>query len=201
MEEDFDNFSTPPQPKDKPKIKGVSDFLLIIRDRWLLSLALSLPFALGFVFVKQQVHEYYSSSSSFSLIPPPAILNLRSVDRDQHVEGLIAKHTEGLNSQQLRTNVILRLRESPEYKSVLLAPYLKDGVIVDLASTVSYRVDQSGTKSRPRFIITSDSRSAKGAMIVADLAQKEYEKYIKVAKVRRWSSLRKPWRTYWRTAS
>ena len=188
MEEDFDNFSTPPQPKDKPKIKGVSDFLLIIRDRWLLSLALSLPFALGFVFVKQQVHEYYSSSSSFSLIPPPAILNLRSVDRDQHVEGLIAKHTEGLNSQQLRTNVILRLRESPEYKSVLLAPYLKDGVIVDLASTVSYRVDQSGTKSRPRFIITSDSQSAKGAMIVADLAQKEYEKYIKVAKVRRWSS-------------
>ena len=102
MEEDFDNLNTPSQTKAKGKIKGISDFLLIIRDRWLLSLALSLPFALGYVFVKQQVHEYYRSSSSFSLIPPPAILNLRSVDRDQHVEGLIAKHTEGLNSQQLK---------------------------------------------------------------------------------------------------
>ncbi|MBT3638445.1 MAG: polysaccharide biosynthesis tyrosine autokinase [Opitutae bacterium] len=155
---------------------------MIIRDRWLLSLALSLPFALGYVFIKQQVHEYYRSSSSFSLIPPPAILNLRSVDRDQHVEGLIAKHTEGLNSQQLRTNVILNLKNSPEYKSVLLAPFLKDGIIVDLASTVSYRVEQAGTKSRPRFIITSDSRSAKGAMIIADLVQKEYVKLHKSSK-------------------
>ena len=182
MEENFENFNTPSQPKSKSKIKGVSDFLLIIRDRWLLSLALSLPFALGYVVVKQQVHEYYRSSSSFSLIPPPAILNLRSVDRDQHVEGLIAKHTEGLNSQQLRTNVILNLKNSPEYKSVLLAPFLKDGIIVDLASTVSYRVEQAGTKSRPRFIINSDSRSAKGAMIIADLVQKEYVKLHKSSK-------------------
>ena len=182
MEENFENFNTPSQPKSKSKIKGVSDFLLIIRDWWLLSLALSLPFALGYVFIKQQVHEYYRSSSSFSLIPPPAILNLRSVDRDQHVEGLIAKHTEGLNSQQLKTNVILHLKNSPEYKSVLLAPFLKDGIIVDLASTVSYRVDQAGTKSRPRFIITSDSRSAKGAMIIADLVQKEYVKLHKSSK-------------------
>ena len=182
MEEDFENFNTPSQPKAKAKIKGVSDFLLIIRDRWLLSLALSLPFALGYVFVKQQVHEYYRSSSSFSLIPPPAILNLRSVDRDQHVEGLIAKHTEGLNSQQLRTNVIMRLKNSPEYKSVLLAPFLKDGIIVDLASTVSYSISQGGTKSRPRFTITSDSRSAKGAMIIADLVQKEYVKLHKSSK-------------------
>jgi hypothetical protein len=130
MEEDFENSSTPSRPK--ARIKGIADFILIIRDRWLLSVALSLPVALGYVFVKQQDAEYFQSSSSFSLIPPPAILNLRSVDRDQHVDGLIAKHTEGLNSRQLRTNVILRLNNSPEYKSVLLAPYLKDdGIMVD----------------------------------------------------------------------
>jgi polysaccharide biosynthesis transport protein len=182
MEEDFENFNSPSQPKAKAKIKGVSDFLLIIRDRWLLSLALSLPFALGYVFVQQQVHEYFESSSSFSLIPPPAILNLRSVDRDQHVEGLIAKHTEGLNSQQLRANVILRIKNSPEYKSILLAPYLKDGVIVDLSSTVSYTVAQVGATSRPRFTITSNSRSAKGAKVIADLVQKEYVKLHKSSK-------------------
>jgi polysaccharide biosynthesis transport protein len=182
MEEDFENINSPSQPKTKGKIKGVSDFLLIIRDRWLLSLSLSLPVALGYVFVQQQVHEYFASSSSFSLIPPPAILNLRSVDRDQHVEGLIAKHTEGLNSQQLRTNVILRIKNSPEYKSILLAPFLKDGIIVDLSTTVSYTIAQVGAKSRPRFTINSTSRSAKGAMLIADLVQKEYVKLHKSIK-------------------
>ena len=176
MEEDFENYSPSPAAKSKSKIKGVSDFLLIVRDRWLLSVALALPITLAFVFVKQQVPEHFQSSSSFSLTPPPAILSLQSVERENHVEGLIAKHTEGLNSQQLRANVILRLESNPEYKSILLAPYLKDGMAVGLTSTFNYMVAQSGTKSRPRFIITSDARSAKGAMIVADLVQKEYER-------------------------
>ncbi len=176
MEEDFDNFSSPSTPKGKSKIKGVSDFLLIIRDRWLLSVTLSLPIALFYVFYYQQVPEHYQSSSSFSLTPPPAILNLQSVERESHVEGLIAKHTEGLNSQQLKANVILRLDNTPEYKSVLLAPYLKDGMRIGLGSTFSYSINQTGSKSRPRFIITTDARSAKGAMIIADLVQKEYEK-------------------------
>ena len=176
MEEDFENYSPSPAAKSKSKIKGISDFLLIVRDRWLLSVALALPITLAYVFVKQQVPEHFESSSSFSLTPPPAILSLQSVERDNHLEGLIAKHTEGLNSQQLRANIILRLESNPEYKSILLAPYLKDGIRVGLASTFYYGVSQAGTKSRPRFIITSDARSAKGAMIIADLVQKEYEK-------------------------
>lgn len=176
MEEDFEKYSPSPAAKSKSKIKGISDFLLIVRDRWLLSVALALPITLAYVFVKQQVPEHFQSSSSFSLTPPPAILSLQSVERDNHLEGLIAKHTEGLNSQQLRANIILRLESNPEYKSILLAPYLKDGIRVGLASTFYYGVSQAGTKSRPRFIITSDARSAKGAMIIADLVQKEYEK-------------------------
>ena len=39
MEEDFDNFSSSPVQKGKSKIKGLSDFLLIVRDRWLLAIA------------------------------------------------------------------------------------------------------------------------------------------------------------------
>jgi len=176
MEEDFGNYSTPPTSKGKSKIKGVSDFLLIIRDRWLLSAALALPASLAYVFVQQQVPEHFQSSSSFSLTPPPAILNLQSVERESHLEGLIAKHTEGLNSQQLRDSVILRLEGNPEFKSVLMAPDLKEGVRVGLGSTYSYQISQAGTKSRPRFIITTDARSAKGAKIIADLVQQEYEK-------------------------
>lgn len=175
MEEDIDNYSTPPNPKGKSKIKGISDFLLIIRDRWLLSIALALPASLAYVFVQQQVPEHFQSSSSFSLTPPPAILNLQSVERESHLEGLIAKHTEGLNSQQLRAKVILKLESNPESKSVLMAPDLKEGLRVGLASTYSYQISQAGTKSRPRFIITTDAKSAKGAKIIADLVQQEYE--------------------------
>ena len=120
--------------------------------------------------------ELYESSSSFVLVPPPVILNLQSVERESHLEHLITKHTEGLTSQRLRANVILRLQNSPEYTSILLAPYLKDEMDKELSKTFSYTIAQSGTKSRPRFIITSQARTAKGAMIVANLAQQEYEK-------------------------
>ena len=182
MEEDFDNFSSSPVQKGKSKIKGLSDFLLIVRDRWLLAIALSLPCALLWVFYKQQEPDKFQSSCSFSLTPPPAILNLQSVERDSHLEGLISRHTEGLNSEKLRINVAHQLDNNPQYKSVLLGPFLKQGVRVGIASAYSYRITQAGSKSRPRFIITSDARSALGAKYVADVVQKEYEKLHKSTK-------------------
>jgi polysaccharide biosynthesis transport protein len=176
MEEDFGNLSTPSSKKSKSKVKGLSDFLLIIRDRWLLAIALSLPVSLAYVFVQQQAPEHFRSSSSFSLTPPPAILNLQSVERESHLEGLIAKHAEGLNSQQLRANVIQTLEIKTQLGDVLRAPDLKEGLRVGMGSTFSYQISQTGTKSRPRFVITTDARSAEGAKIIADLVQLEYEK-------------------------
>ncbi len=41
-------------PSTVPKLKGVLEYLLIIRDRWLLAIALSLPIALGYVYNKYQ---------------------------------------------------------------------------------------------------------------------------------------------------
>ncbi|NBU87141.1 MAG: hypothetical protein EBS13_07605, partial [Verrucomicrobia bacterium] len=76
-------------PKSK-KNKTVSEFLLILRDRWLLAVTLALPFSLAYVYKELQVPEMYQSSSSFVLIPPPKILNLQKVDRDQQVNGLIS---------------------------------------------------------------------------------------------------------------
>ena len=46
----------------------------------------------------------------------------------------------------------------------------------------SYTVAQVGATSRPRFTITSNSRSAKGAKVIADLVQKEYVKLHKSSK-------------------
>ncbi len=158
------------------KVKGVGDFILILRDRWLISLTLALPCALAFIYVKSQGIELYRSSSSFRLIPPPAILNLQKVDRDQHIQGLVAKHLDGMNSSELRANVIQRIKDNPELKSHLLSPYLKDGIPTDVGSAVSYSIGVSPpSEGRPRFTISSTSRSGRGAQIIADVVQSEYE--------------------------
>jgi succinoglycan biosynthesis transport protein ExoP len=169
-------------PKSK-KNKTVSEFLLILRDRWLLAVTLALPFSLAYVYKELQVPEMYQSSSSFVLIPPPKILNLQKVDRDQQVNGLISKHLDGLNSQELRMNVIARINENSDYKTELLAPYLSDGTPMKIHNIVTYNVSVSSpSEGRPRFKVNSQSRTGKGAMIIADLVQKEYDKLNSIKK-------------------
>ena len=75
------------------------------------------------------------SSSSFKQYHS-AILNLQKVERPD-VQGLVAKHLDGLNSQELRVNVIQKVKDNPEYKSALLEPYLKEGISMDVGATVS----------------------------------------------------------------
>ena len=40
-----------------PKLKGIIEYLLIIRDRWLLAIALALPVSLGYVYKEYQQPE------------------------------------------------------------------------------------------------------------------------------------------------
>lgn len=78
---------------DTLKVRGVSDVLLILRDRWLISLCIALPIALTIAYKDLQVPEFFRSSSSFRLIPPPAIINLQKVDQqEQQFQLLVAKH-------------------------------------------------------------------------------------------------------------
>ena len=191
MEEDIHGIENQVSNSTKLRTKGLTEVLLVIRDRWLLSIALSLPFSLGYVYVKFQDTEFFQSSSSFRLIPPPAVLNLQKVDRDTQVQGLVAKHTEGLNSQELRANVVKKITDNPESKSILLAPYLRDGIPVGISSTISYSISVSPpSDGRPRFIITATSRSPKGAMLIADVVQIEYEKMHKNRKSQQVESVR-----------
>jgi len=183
MEEDFDNIDSKVSNRHSSKTKGLNEFLLVIRDRWLLAIALALPFSLGYVYLKLQDTEFYSSSSSFRLIPPPAILNLQKVDRDTQVQGLVAKHREGLNSPQLRASVLQKIADNPESKSIMLAPYLRDGIPAGVESTISYSISVTPpSDGRPRFIISSTARSPKGAFLIADTVQIEYEKLHKSQK-------------------
>ncbi len=179
--EDNTNFSD--YSEKSKKNKTISEFLLILRDRWLLAVTLALPFSLAYVYKELQVPEMFQSTSSFVLIPPPQILNLQKVDRDQQVNGLISKHLDGLNSQELRMNVLAKINESADYKTELLAPYLTDGIPMKIQNIVTYNVSVSSpSEGRPRFKINSQSRTGKGAMIIADLVQKEYDKLNNIKK-------------------
>ena len=183
MDENYHKGQSDQSHAQGTKIKGIGDFLLILRDRWLIALTLALPVALSFIYIKSQGVELYRSSASFRLIPPPAILNLQKVDRDQQVQSLVAKHLDGLNSSDLRANVIVKINDNSELKSVLVSPYLKDGIPIDVGSTISYSISVSPpSEGRPRFTITSTARSAKGAQIIADVVQSEYEKLHKSKK-------------------
>jgi succinoglycan biosynthesis transport protein ExoP len=158
------------------RFRGIFDYLLIIRDRWLLSMALSLPIALGFVYKEYQQPSIYQSSSSFRLVPPPAILNLQPVEQANQLVDLVRKHTEGLNGQELRVRVLERVKDNSSYKSTMLAPYVYDDEqLPDIASTVSYYVSVGG-EGRPVFTITATGRSSQSVQLVADLVQQEYEK-------------------------
>ena len=50
------------------KNKTLSEYFLIVRDRWLLAITLALPFSLAYVYKQLQVPEQFQSSSSFVLI-------------------------------------------------------------------------------------------------------------------------------------
>jgi polysaccharide biosynthesis transport protein len=164
------------QSTSRSRFKGVFDYFLIIRDRWLLSVALSLPIALGFVYKEYQQPNIYQSSSSFRLIPPPAILNLQRVERENQLGELVRRHNDGLKSQELRVRVLERIKDNKSYKSTMLAPYVYDEEqLPDISSIVSYSVATSG-EGRPVFTIMATGRSSQSVQLIADLVQQEYEK-------------------------
>ena len=106
------------------------------------------------------------------------------VDRDQQVNGLISKHLDGLNSQELRMNVIERIEENSEFKTEMLAPYLSDGTPTKIQNIVNYNISVSSpSEGRPRFLKSVlKLRTGKGAMIIADLVQKEYDQLNSIKK-------------------
>ena len=180
-------------PSPRGKLKGITDYLLIIRDRWLLSVALALPVALGYVYKEYQQPSVYQSQSSFQLVPPPAIINLQPVDRENRVADLVRKHKDGLSGQELRAKVNDRIKASKAYTETMLAPFVKDQSTpppADVAATVQYSVAEGGDPARPVFTITSLARDGESARLVADIVQQEYDKLWQSQKGKRMESAR-----------
>jgi len=166
-----------PPISSAPKLKGLFEYLLIIRDRWLLAIALSLPVSLGYIYTKYKEPELYQTSASFRVEPPLAIINnMQPVDRDKYSARLVGRHLEGLRSTELRTRIIKAIDDDPKNKAILLAPYVKDdGNPPQVAQVINYSVSLTG-EGTPILRIISVARNGEGAALVADLAQDEYER-------------------------
>ena len=135
----------------------------------------SSPNCLGFCIQGASGSGIFQKYIFFRLIPPPAIINLQKVDQqEQQFQLLVAKHRDGLNSQELRAQVTTKIENSPDLKAEMLRPFVESAIPISVGATVSYSISVSD-ESRPRFTITSNARSAKSAMIIAREVQSEYE--------------------------
>ena len=145
--------------------------------RWWPNGAMELAMGFGKGTAPYRQPKSYEASSSFVLVPSPAVQNLKSVEREVHWTALIAKHTRGLYSQELRAKVVSRLAETPRHQAALLTPYLEESKNTELGASFSYRIETNASDGSPRLMIIARARSPEGARIVADLAQREYENF------------------------
>lgn len=169
-----------------PKLKGVIEYLLIIRDRWLLAIALSLPISLWYVYDKYQEPEIFKSSATFAIQPPLSIINnMQPIERDKYSARMVGDHLHRLKEKELRQRVVKAIESEKAKKAILLAPYVKDKkeqeTLPTVAQVVNYRIDLIG-KGTPTLQITAEARNAEGAQLVANLVQVEYERAHKSRK-------------------
>lgn len=115
---------SPVSPLGQAKLKGWTDYLIIIRERWLVALmfAIALP-SLYFYYQIQQPKLY--ASTAFLIVEPSAdrvvnieeVVNLNTLDKD-----VMQVHFSQLNSNIFKTLVFESFTE--EERDQLLKPYL-----------------------------------------------------------------------------
>ena len=66
----------PATPGNAARFRGIMDFVLIIRDRWIWGLAIALPVSLLFAYKELKEDKLFVASSAFQLELPKKILDL-----------------------------------------------------------------------------------------------------------------------------
>ena len=106
------------------RLKGIADYLLIIRDRWLIGIPLALPIAFLYAYVKLGEPEMYQARSSLILEPGQSIINMQKVVRDDYSAAILGIHLEKMRSRILRENVIAHIEKNPTKKKEIIAPFI-----------------------------------------------------------------------------
>lgn len=168
------------------RLKGITDYLLIIRDRWLIGVALALPIAFLYAYVKLGEPPMYQARSSMMLEPGQSIINMQKVVRDDYSAAILGIHLERMKSRTLRKNVVAAIEKNPSKRKEILAPYIKDldpaapqPSVATVVAWSGYSVSLGG-QGAPIISIFASSRSGRAAAIISNTVMEEYLKLLSV---------------------
>ncbi len=177
-------------PISAPRFKGVLDFLLIIKDRWLWGLLVAIPASILFAYKQFNVDKAFSVTTNFRFEQKLNTLNLTPVVRQDFSKYVLAQHVSKLQSLEFRQRIETALTE--EEREILLRPYnrlhAERGLpLPSIPSLLSYSVimtpmDQS---TLPMITITAYSKhEGQGSSIIANRILSEYPKHIRETTVK-----------------
>ena len=182
MEKEGDFLQSPaPAAQNSARFRGIMDFLLIIRDRWVWGVVVALPISLLFAYKQLNIDETYSAQSTFRLKLPKRILNLTPVERDDFSKPVLGRHVEHLNSHEFKMIVLKSF--SPDEKEALLKEYNKrtvnGGSVPELGQLLRYSVSMGGTHTPLITVRASSLHNGQGASIIANKVQDKYLEFAK----------------------
>lgn len=163
------------------RLKGLQDYLLIIRERWIIALTVALPISIFFLFYQLTRPPVYQAVSTLLLEPAEKVVAIEKVVRDDFSLVLLQSHIERLRSRALFTKVAASFTDEESDK--ILEPYLEDldpdKPLPTLANVLSgsYEISMP-MDSSPTIYIQARSRSAEGAAIIANKVQSEYLEFL-----------------------
>ena len=182
MDKDGDFLQNQPSPSaNSARFRGIVDFLLIIRDRWLWGLSIALPVSLIFAFKQLNVDKLFSASASLNFELPKKILDLTPVQRTDFSKQVLGEHVQRLRSKEFRDRLMASFTDDEKEK--LLSPYrsldVQNNVIPTIPQLIRYNVIMGGTHIPTLTITATSLHTGDGASVIANKVQNEYLRHIK----------------------
>ena len=183
MDKDGDFLQNQPaSTSNSARFRGIVDFLLIIRDRWIWGLTIALPVSLIFAYNQLNVDKLFAAHASLNFQLPKKILDLTPVKRSDFNKQVLGEHVQRLSSKEFRDRLMAAFTDAE--KEELLSPYRdlnvqKNNPIPSLPQLIRYEVIMGGSHIPTITIKASSLHRGDGARIIANKVQIEYLKHIK----------------------
>ena len=170
--------------ENEPQIMGVLDFIRIIRERWLLGLALGILIAgLWTLYQFSRTPEYTSSVRMLMEIMDDKVINMQQVvdeqevARSHRVEMLLNQHLVDMKSAKFRKFVINSL--TSEERRSILEPFWTDELADPEITTILRKATKFNVDSRVlAFEVSAKHPTPPIAALIADIYCRQYIRYL-----------------------
>lgn len=189
MEQSKENLPAQSQlPVSTPRFKGITDFLLIIKDRWLWGLLIAIPISIIFAYKQMNVDKLFQVQTNFIFEKPKKILDLSPVIQNGYSKSVLATHLNNLRSKEFRQRLEASLTD--DEKEILQRPYKrlhaeKNIPIPSIGRLIDYDVSIPSLDQTTVPIITVRSRSrheGNGSSIIANKILEQYPQHFNIDK-------------------